>query len=78
MTNIEITQEQREQIGSMLLTEGWLVMKQILEDIEREWIEKLRTTNPEANKIEYTEHDIVRATINLICKIKNEPYTIVE
>jgi hypothetical protein len=36
MTNIEITQEQREQIGSMLLTEGWLVMKQILEDIERE------------------------------------------
>lgn len=53
-------------------------MKDILTDYEQQGIEKLRTTSPEANKIEYTEHDMTRATLNTICILRDEPYNIVE
>ena len=75
---MEISKDDETNIALMLRSEGWQVMVRLLDELTDVGIDKLRITDPRMNKLEYSEHDIVRATLNIIDKIRQDPYNWIE
>ncbi len=54
-------------------SEGWRIITERIEKMIEDYTASILSVNPEHNKIEFTRHDVLRLTREVLIVIRDEP-----